>query len=82
MPVFEYRCTDCGSSYEILHKSSEREDLIECPSCHSKEYKKKFSTFAASVGSGATSYADSSCASGSCGVPSYSPCASGMCGLG
>ncbi|MBL0176425.1 MAG: zinc ribbon domain-containing protein [Ignavibacteria bacterium] len=80
MPVFEYVCSDCGTPYEILHKTAENKALVECPSCQSKAHAKKFSTFAASV-SGSGAYADMPCASGSCGVPMSSPCSSGMCGL-
>lgn len=81
MPIFEYSCTDCRTDYEVLHKSSENADLIECPSCSSHNHVKKLSTFAPSMG-GSSSY-DAPCASGSCGMPSsYSPCAGGACGLG
>jgi putative FmdB family regulatory protein len=82
MPIFEYRCTDCGNSFDILHKGAENQDLIQCPECSSKNAVKKFSTFAASVGSTSSSF-DAGCSTGSCGVPSYTGgCASGMCGLG
>ncbi|HOJ04442.1 MAG TPA: zinc ribbon domain-containing protein [Bacteroidota bacterium] len=82
MPIFEYRCNDCQSSYDILHKGAENVDIIECPACHSRSYVKKFSTFSAAP-NGTSSSFDAGCASGSCGVPSYSGgCASGMCGLG
>ena len=81
MPIFEYLCADCHAPYEILHKTAENKDLVECPSCHSKAHTKKFSTFAASVSGGSSNY-DMPCASGNCGIPAASPCASGMCGLG
>ncbi|MCZ7556970.1 MAG: zinc ribbon domain-containing protein [Bacteroidia bacterium] len=82
MPIFEYRCNDCANTFDILHKGAENQDLIQCPECHSKNAVKKFSTFAASVGSTASSF-DAGCATGSCGVPSYGGgCANGMCGLG
>lgn len=81
MPLFEYVCTDCTTSYDVLHKGRENEELIVCPSCGSRAYAKKLSTFATAA-SGTYSYADSSCASGSCGYsPSPSPCAGGACGL-
>jgi putative FmdB family regulatory protein len=80
MAIFEYKCTDCNQVYDVLHKGAENPDIVQCPSCESRAYVKKFSSFAASIGSSASSAP--SCESGSCGVPSYSPCANGMCGLG
>ena len=80
MPILEYKFTDCGSQYDILHKGAENPDLVICPSCESRSAIKKFSSFAASTGSAGTSAP--SCESGSCGVPSYNSCAGGMCGLG
>ncbi|MFZ1729210.1 MAG: zinc ribbon domain-containing protein [Bacteroidota bacterium] len=80
MPIFEYKCTDCEEVYDVLHKGAENPDIVQCPSCESHSYVKKFSSFSASTSGGASSA--SSCESGNCGVPSYSPCANGMCGLG
>lgn len=81
MPIFEYKCTDCAQVYDVLHKGAENPDIVSCPSCESRSYVKKFSSFSAATSVSASSA--SSCESGSCGVPSYSsPCASGMCGLG
>lgn len=81
MPVFEYKCHDCNSKFELLHKSSTEKEVITCPSCNSVNNKKLFSSFSASV-TGGSSYNTESCSTGSCGtVPSYGGCASGMCGL-
>lgn len=80
MPIFEYKCNDCGTQYDILHKGAENADNVICPSCASRAHVKKFSSFSASVSSGTSSA--SACESGSCGVPSYNSCAGGMCGLG
>ena len=79
MPIFEYKCKQCNSKFEVLHKSSLNQGEVSCPSCNSKENQKLLSTFSA-TGFSASS---SSCASGNCGVePSYSGgCSSGMCGL-
>lgn len=80
MPIFEYKCTDCETQYDVLHKGAENPDIVICPSCDSRSHVKKFSSFAASTGSGTV--AAPSCESGGCGVPSYNSCAGGMCGLG
>ncbi len=80
MPIFEYKCSECESKFEILTKSS-NDNKISCPECDSSKVKKLFSTFSASTGS--ASYSDNSCAAWKCNVdvPSVGGCASGMCGL-
>jgi putative FmdB family regulatory protein len=79
MPVFEYKCSDCGSKYDMFHKSSLKPEEVTCPKCGSVKNKKLFSAFATS-NSSETDYSPS-CTTGNC-TPSYSSgCASGMCGL-
>jgi putative FmdB family regulatory protein len=79
MPIFEYKCKQCNSKFEVLHKSSLNQEEASCPKCYSKENQKLLSTFSAT----GFSSASSSCESGSCGItPSYGGgCSSGMCGL-
>jgi putative FmdB family regulatory protein len=79
MPIFEYKCNDCGKKFDILHKSSANLEEVICPDCQSKNSKKLLSSFSASVGS--SGFDAPSCATGNCGVPSYGGCANGMCGL-
>lgn len=79
MPIFEYRCESCNTKFEVLHRTSQYEDEVVCPSCGSKNYKKLFSVFSASMGNGGS---DSACSDGSCSSSSYGgSCASGLCGL-
>lgn len=33
MPLFEYKCGDCGRSQEKLQSYSKRKDEIECDQC-------------------------------------------------
>ncbi len=79
MPIFEYKCTDCNTKYEVLHKSTSNLSEVTCPSCNSKNSKKLLSSFSASV-SDSSSASYGGCESGTCGLPSGG-CASGMCGL-
>lgn len=80
MPLFEYKCSECESQFEILTKSSNDND-ISCPECNSTKVKKLFSAFSATTGS--VSYSDSSCSTGNCNVdvPNVGGCSSGMCGI-
>lgn len=49
MPIFEYRCEDCGSKFEkLVRRAGER---VECPSCGTDHLKQELSTFAAHANS-------------------------------
>lgn len=73
MPIFDYHCNDCETTFEVLHKVREKAEDIVCPDCGSKNYKKLMSAPMVSIGG--SSARDSSCESGgSCG------CSSGSCG--
>jgi putative FmdB family regulatory protein len=80
MPIFEYKCSECESKFEILTKSND-DHKVSCPECDSSKTKKLFSAFSASTGS--VNYPDNSCTTGNCGldVPAVSGCAGGTCGL-
>ena len=83
MPIFEYKCSNCESKFEVLHKSSLNQEEVVCPECKSSNNKKLFSSFSASVNS-ESSYSTDSCAAGNCGLPeptNSGGCASGLCGL-
>ncbi|MBU2506957.1 MAG: zinc ribbon domain-containing protein [Bacteroidetes bacterium] len=81
MPIFEYRCSDCDTKFDFLHKSISNIEDVSCPSCNSSNSKKLLSIFSASMGSGSMSFGGG-CSDGSCGIPApTSSCASGMCGL-
>ncbi|MFZ5969361.1 MAG: FmdB family zinc ribbon protein [Bacillota bacterium] len=66
MPIYEYKCDDCGKAFDMLMKMSERDKEMVCPDCGSKQVKKQFSTFGVSEKPG-----------GSQPVP---PCGGGCCG--
>ncbi len=77
MPLFEYKCSDCKNRFEVLHKSVNNIERVECPECHSTEINKLLSTFSAAgftKSSGDYSSSDS-CETGSC------DCSSGYCGM-
>jgi putative FmdB family regulatory protein len=70
MPIFEYRCEDCGTKFEKLMRRSE--DQAGCPSCGQKHLNQELSTFAAHNGA-SKAPAMPSCPSGMCQTP-------GLCG--
>lgn len=65
MPIYEYRCKNCGNEFEMLRGINQSDGEIECEMCGQKQAQKLFSTFAASAavstGSYATSGADTCC---------------------
>jgi putative FmdB family regulatory protein len=48
MPIFEYKCADCGKVSEFLEKADTKADH-SCPACGGKKLTKQFSTFSAVV---------------------------------
>jgi len=72
MPIFEYRCKQCGKKFEAIVLGNKS---AECPQCHGGELEQQLSTFSVHSG-GATSNA----AKAPCGLPGGS-CGSGMCGM-
>ncbi len=74
MPVFEYRCIQCKSTYDVFHKGKEIVADIVCPSCGSAQYVKLISAPAVSIGSG---HADSSFSASSCSTDGG--CCGGSC---
>ena len=47
MPIYEYKCQDCGSKFEKLVRRSADAEALECPSCGKKHLTQELSTFAA-----------------------------------
>jgi putative FmdB family regulatory protein len=79
MPIYEYKCSEYDTKFEVLHKSTARQDDVSCPNCNSVKNKKLFSSFSSSINSDSySSWQD--CAGGQCHLP-VSGCSSGSCGL-
>jgi putative FmdB family regulatory protein len=43
MPLYEYRCTECGEEFEQQMRFSEADQLPSCPKCRSARTQKKLS---------------------------------------
>lgn len=63
MPVYEYKCADCGYEFEKLVRSQQ---TVLCSKCSSEKITKKFSVFGMSGVEKQTSSGCSTCSSGSC----------------
>jgi len=52
MPIYEYRCPDCGLEFEKIQSFSD-DPVKDCPSCNGQDVRKKISLSAFSLkGSG------------------------------
>jgi putative FmdB family regulatory protein len=62
MPIYEYKCDDCGTRYErlVLRKSQE----IACPQCHSGRKTLQLSVFGTTGKANGSSDAPSACSLG------------------
>jgi putative FmdB family regulatory protein len=63
MPMFEYRCTECGSKFEEL--VAEPNDVVTCPKCQSQKVERLLSVFATSSSSGGSNQGPA-CGNGGC----------------
>ncbi|MBI4874005.1 MAG: zinc ribbon domain-containing protein [Acidobacteria bacterium] len=74
MPIFEYKCDDCGSRFEKLIRRAGDETGMLCPSCGQARVAKQLSTFAAHAGSPSSERVPMCPSGGPCPTP-------GACGL-
>ncbi|HYZ83938.1 MAG TPA: zinc ribbon domain-containing protein [Bryobacteraceae bacterium] len=72
MPIFEYKCSECGTKFEKLVRNGST--AVACPSCGDERVNQELSTFATRSG-GRTAEASmgGGCPSGMCQTP-------GLCG--
>ncbi|MCX7661242.1 MAG: zinc ribbon domain-containing protein [Candidatus Omnitrophica bacterium] len=72
MPIYEYICNRCKKTFEYLLRNLNEE--VFCPFCHTKDLKRKFSTF--SFGSRDSKGEFKSAASSKCSGCSATSCSS------
>jgi len=68
MPIYDYKCGECGKTYDVFHKVREVEEDIVCPSCSSTKHVRLISAPSVSVKGSSSSYPEPgpSCGDGSC----------------
>ena len=70
MPIYEYKCKDCGKRFEILRSIKEADAQISCECCQSNQTYRAVSVFNAQSGSriiaGNSNGGCAGCSSGSC----------------
>ncbi|MBX2991056.1 MAG: zinc ribbon domain-containing protein [Bacteroidetes bacterium] len=78
MPIYDYRCKECSTTYDVFHKVREIEEDVVCPACGSTGHIRLLSAPNVSTGSstGGFNYSDAPscetpggcCGGGSCGI--------------
>ena len=63
MPIFEYKCNECGKKFESL-SLDKNSPQVSCPHCKSQKVEKQFSSFAS--GSSKVASKGFTCPSGGC----------------
>ena len=48
MPMYEFRCGDCGERFEELRSVSDPEEGVDCPQCGGSRVERLLSAFATS----------------------------------
>jgi len=46
MPIYEYRCLECGHKFEVRRSVEDSASLIKCPECGKENAQRIFSSFA------------------------------------
>ncbi|MFB3776770.1 MAG: zinc ribbon domain-containing protein [Bryobacteraceae bacterium] len=75
MPIYEYRCDDCGAEFEKRVARAADSGSVGCPSCGKSHVTMRLSTFAAVTGGSKQPSGMPACPSGAC-CPNR-----GMCGM-
>jgi putative FmdB family regulatory protein len=66
MPIYEYECADCSSSFEELVAASAA-DSVRCPTCSGADVTRKLSQFAAGRTAAVGGGGGGGCCGGGCG---------------
>lgn len=66
MPLYEYRCKECGAEFEKTLRFSEADQIPTCPKCNSPHTRKKLSSVVSfgSNSTGSSSSYGSTCSTG------------------
>ncbi len=61
MPLFEFRCADCGTEFEKLLRKAGLTSDIMCPVCQSRRVEEQLSAFASPTRSGSATSTGGKC---------------------
>ena len=74
MPIYEYKCNQCGETQEVLHKSVRTVELVKCFNCGGEDVTRLISV--ANVSTGGVTHKGLTCCGKEerCSTP---PCSTG-----
>lgn len=52
MPIFEFRCLECGNLFEKLFRNNEEKVAVVCPKCQSESFERVISRSNHQMGAG------------------------------
>lgn len=61
MPIYEYRCTECGEAFELFLRSVTQKATPTCPKCESSKVEKAVSLFGVGGSSGGNQASAAAC---------------------
>ncbi|MGB3221725.1 MAG: zinc ribbon domain-containing protein [Desulforhopalus sp.] len=61
MPIYEYKCSECGNIFEVLTTSSKDTEKAQCDKCKSDKVKKVISAGSFRLTSGISSAPPAGC---------------------
>jgi len=64
MPIYEYRCAECGEKFELFVRSVAQQTDLTCPKCGSQRVQKAISLFGVGGASGGSRMSAASCGPG------------------
>ncbi len=64
MPIYEFKCKECGHEFELIMRASANKEEVTCPKCHAKNPERLMSAFSAGTSSSGGFSASSSCGGG------------------
>ena len=67
MPIYEYKCDDCGKHYEQLRRMADADRDVECPECRSARVRRQLSSFATSGSGPSSDFGMAGCGKPQCG---------------
>lgn len=76
MPIYEFRCAECGAIQEFLTTGSSQEIEMKCKDCGAEDLERVMSTVSYSMGSSGAS--KGACASSDCCGSTTRSCAPGQ----
>ncbi len=75
MPIYEFRCEQCDSTFEKLFTSSQQKLSLSCPECESGDVTQLFSVFGVGTLDSASAPTADMPMCGTCGNHTPKPCA-------